>query len=265
MILVRSIAIATVILSTLFAAQESDSEKARDVVRSYEKGLLAIEGVREVAVHQIDGVTTISIRAETIQAKESVGILIGKKLGSFPVRIVVSTSPFADGSDKADPESSPAEVLCTHCPVHCGHPSSSQLTVVERKPDHSNPANSEPAKADPANVEPTLQEQCDVARKWMGLPRRKNVSDPCDIMVSWSDSPEKIRWVLANHLPHWRSKEMPGLRGSDKTGVNCPEHGSHNQGEIVCYTWVKHALECPLKSKVAFADVLPAAYKKAEK
>lgn len=260
----RTLILVAALLSTVFPAQDLETERAKEVARSYQKGLLAIEGVREVVVQQIGGVTTISIRAETVQARDTVALMTGNKLGSFPVRIVVSTIPFPEEGDKADPASKPPEPACTHCPIHCGHQSAS-LTVVEAKPSKQDPAKTDPAGADAVRTEPPPQEQCDVARKWMGLPRRKNAQNPCEEMVSWSDAPDKIRWVLSSHLPHWRSQEMPGLRGSDKTGVPCGEHGTHCQGEVVCYTWIKHAPDCPLKAKVAPADILPANLKKAEK
>ncbi|HLY07743.1 MAG TPA: hypothetical protein VKW04_00435 [Planctomycetota bacterium] len=248
----RLAAAAMALLAGFLAAQEPRPESADAVVRRYEKGLLAIQGVREITPEQRDGADVISIRVETVQAKETVSLLIGGKLGPFPVRIVVSATPLPE-SPPTDPPNAP-ERACAHCPIHCTA-STSRLTVAESK--------AEPSKAESPE---SPQEQCDVARKWLGLSRRKNPPGaPCEEMVSWSDSPEKIKWVISKRLPHWRSQDMPGLRGSDKGGIDCPEHGKHPQGEFVCFTWIKHHPACPLESKVAPMDLLQGFGRKSER
>jgi hypothetical protein len=65
-------------------------------------------------------------------------------------------------------------------------------------------------------------------------------------MISHTNDARRVTWVVKEGIPHWKSQELASLRGSDRTGVDCPEHGSHNAGEMVAYAWIKHRQFCPL-------------------
>jgi len=74
-------------------------------------------------------------------------------------------------------------------------------------------------------------------------------------MVGTSNSPSRIKWVISQGMPHWRSEEMPSPRGSDARGLPCAEHGTHNAGEMVSYAWVKHRQFCPLGAKQILKEI----------
>jgi len=241
---------------TIFAAVHLEQDKGpgvEDVIKTYEKHLRSIEGVREIAADQSGAEPTIIIRVESKNARDTIALLMGEKISGYPVKILLSSVPLSESQPaNADGTTQAAvDLTCTHCPIHCT--SNSHLTVVDPTPS-PNPGLT---KVEVPASETTSWDHCDVARKWLGLPRRgAPQGGACEVMVSWSDDPTKVKWALAQRLPHWRSKDMVSIRGSDKTGIPCPEHGSHNQGEFVCYTWIKHNPQCPLVAIVAPKDLL---------
>ncbi|HLY74368.1 MAG TPA: hypothetical protein VKU80_09640, partial [Planctomycetota bacterium] len=102
-----------------------------DVIHSYEKGLRRIEGVREIYPDQVGGVATITVRVETAEARDTVQFMIGEKLGGYPVRMLLSTTPLSGRPDSVSPEGrSPSEeASCIHCPLHCPLPSAHRTEV----------------------------------------------------------------------------------------------------------------------------------------
>lgn len=202
-----------------------------EVKYKHEASLKKIPGVQDVAVGGANGELRIVVRVDDAAARDAVRSYCGgERLDGTPVHVLV-----------AGPARS-----CASCPVHCRASGPGQ-TVAEAA-----------LKTSPGQTRIDLdrlddpryaRERCDVIRKWLGLPKLADVKVPCLEMVSWSNDPEKIRWVVAQDIPHWPSKEMPGLRGSDVNTLACPTHGTHIGGEVICYTWVKHRQFCPLGMK----------------
>ena len=92
-------------------------------------------------------------------------------------------------------------------------------------------------------------------RKWLGLPKLEDVDVRCTEMVGTSNNPARLKWVISQGFPHWRSQEMGALRGSDSVGIPCGEHGLHSQGEMICYAWVKRRQFCPLGAKQLLKEI----------
>ena len=92
-------------------------------------------------------------------------------------------------------------------------------------------------------------------RKWLGMPKLEEGDIRCQEMVGTTNNPARVKWVVSQGFPHWRSQDMPSPRGSDATGVPCNEHGTHNQGEMVAYAWVKHRQFCPLGAKQLLKEI----------
>lgn len=206
-----------------------------EVLLKHEKALKAIPGLLETTTGAVNGEKRIVIRVEDDRARDAVRTLLGEKAGGFPVHILVSRPGPADSG------------ACTHCPVHCK--GAGQTVATPAAP----PA---PPRFDTTRLEDPsyANERCDILRKWLQLPKLKD--DPaCMEMVSWSNDAAKVRWVIDQGLPHWRSREMAGVKGSDDAGLACREHGVHANGEIVCYTWIKHKLLCPLGMKQVLKEI----------
>lgn len=278
-------------------AQDSGTS-LEDVIRRYEKGILRIEGVKEIVPDRLKGKEVITVRVETSEARDTVLLVTQEKLESYPVRIVLSKHPLSSPSgpktpDKQDPQvaqvcagcpqhcppgpegrskadggpsrakhategRSPSkqkpEPACSHCPIHC-KPPEDHATEVEL----GTPATPESMEPPPAGAEKGSTEdlRCDVARKLRGLPPLKTGRCGCEEILSTSNNPDKIRWAIDKGLPHWVSKEMPGVKGNAKTGISCPVHGTHSTSEFVCYAWVKHGTSCPMKDILSPKDLNP--------
>jgi hypothetical protein len=202
-----------------------------EVILKHEKALKAIPGVIETTTGAVNGEKRIVVRVEDERARDAVRALLGERSEGFPVHIIVSRP------------SPPEAGACTHGPLHCKGPG--QTVAAPGTPKFDATRIDDPAYA---------QERCDIIRKWMGLPRLKD--DPaCIEMVSGSNDSAKLKWVIEQGFPHWKSKEMPGLKGSDTDALACREHGSHSIGEIVCYTWIKHKQFCPLGMKQVLREI----------
>lgn len=223
------------LLAGLATAQEDD-QAIWDAFAPYERTVRSVSGILEITVGKVKGERGILIRVQTTQAKESVQLLTSDRLGGYPIHVYVGTiTAAADG--------------CTRCPVHCG----GGKTVA----GGGRGSGSGPTKVDTTRLnDPTyIQDRCDVIRKWLGMPKLDDVDVRCTEMVSTSNNPARIKWAIAQGFPHWRSQDMPTARGSDSTGVPCPEHGVHSSGEMVCYAWVKHRQFCPLGTKQVLKEI----------
>jgi len=223
------------LLTALTLPQDGD-QAVWDAVAPYEKSIRGVAGVLEISVGQVKGERGILVRVQSPQARDSVQILCGERLGGYPLHVYLGTvvAPAAGG--------------CTHCPIHCG----AGATVAA--PGKGGPG---ATKVDTTRLnDPAYaQERCDVIRKWMGMPKLEEGDLRCTEMLSTSNNPARIKWAIAQGFPHWRSQEMTSPRGSDSTGVGCPEHGSHNSGELVCYTWIKHRQFCPLGARQLLKEI----------
>ena len=229
-----SAALATAALLTGMALAQDKSVTAWDVLLKNEKALRAIPGMIEMTVGAVNGEKRIVIRVEDERARDAVRALLGEKAEGFPVHIIVSRPASADAGG------------CSHCPIHCKDPG---RTVAAPGAGST--------KIDMNRLDdPTYaNERCDIIRKWTGQPKRTDGEPYCMEIVSWSNDPAKIKWVIEQGLPHWRSKEMSSLKGSDAGGIACPDHGTHSNGEIVCYTWIKHRQFCPLGMKQVMREI----------
>ena len=225
------------LLAGLAAAQEDD-QAIWDAFAPYEKTVRGVSGVLEITVGKVKGERGVLVRVQTTHAKDSIQILIGERVGGYPVHAFIGTvTAAADG--------------CTRCPIHCG---AGKAVATPGKGSGSGPGQT---KVDTARLnDPTyIQDRCDVIRKWLGLPKLDDVEVRCQEMVSTSNSPARIKWAISQGFPHWRSQDMPTARGSDATGVPCPEHGVHSSGEMICYAWVKHRQFCPLGAKQILKEI----------
>lgn len=233
---------AVVLLAGLALAQEKPASPW-DVLLRNEKALKAIPGLIESTVCAVNGERRIVIRVEDDRAREAVRSLLGEKADGFPVHVLVSRAA-----------ETPAG--CARCPLHCKGPGQ---TVVSPGGSSSSATGSPQGstKVDLNRLEDPsyANEKCDIIRKWTGLPKRTDGEPFCIEMVSWSNDPAKVKWVLDQGLPHWKSKEMPSVKGSDGAGLACAEHGNHAGGEIVCYTWIKHRQFCPLGMKQVLKEI----------
>jgi hypothetical protein len=222
-------------LAGMAAAQEDD-QAVWDAFAPYEKTIRSISGILEISVGKIKGERGILVRVQNVQAKESVQLLVGDRLGGHPIQAFVGTvAGAAEG--------------CARCPIHCG----AGKTVAGK----GSGSGAGPTKVDTARLnDPSYaQERCDVIRKWLGMPKLEEGDLRCTEMVSTSNSPTRIKWVISQGFMHWRSEEMPSPRGSDVRGVPCPEHGTHNPGDMICYSWVKHRQFCPLGAKQILKEI----------
>jgi len=220
------------------ASQPQDGDQAvSDAIAPYEKAIRGISGVLEISPGQVKGEPGVLIRVQTKEARDTVRILCsGDRLGGYPVLVYLGTV------------TAPAGGGCTHCPLHCGAGSTAAL------PGKGSPG---VTKVDMTRLnDPTYaQERCDILRKWLGLPKLEEGDLRCTEIVSTSNNPARIKWAISQGFPHWKSQDMPSARGSDATGVPCPEHGSHSSGEMVTYTWIKHRQFCPLGAKQVLKEI----------
>lgn len=268
-----------------------------EIIHRYEKGILRIEGVKEIAPDEVNGKGVITVRVETPDAREMVLLVTQEKLENYPVRVVLSKNPLPPrpGSKPPEAKTPPSPPACHHCPLHCP-PGPEALSEPAGKggkgklppPAHADPKkkpelvcshcplhcrNNEepgtvvepgtPAPQDPAgppgdgdktaNAEPL----CDVARKLRGWPPLKTGRFGCEEMLTTTNNPERIRWAIDKGLPHWLSKEMPGVKGNSREGISCPIHGSHSMSEFVCISWVKHGKFCPMKDTLSPKELTP--------
>jgi hypothetical protein len=227
------------LLALLLAAQDkADYDPIYDVFYKHEKALRKIPGVRNLTVGGLSGRLRIIVQLEDDSARAAVLAYTGETLEGFPVHFLGGGAP-------------PREAPCARCPVHCAGPGKTVATPAAPPPVATT------AKVDLTRLDdPAYQnERCDIIRKWSGLPKLPDSRPPCQEMVSWSNDPAKIKWVIQQGLMHWRSKEMPGLRGSDSNALDCPDHGPHGASELICYTWIKHRQFCPLGMKVVMDDI----------
>ena len=224
------------IAAAMSLAQEGD-RAVWDAIAPYEKAIRGVEGVLDISVGQVKGDRGVLVRVRTKEASDTLQVLFHGRVGDFPLQVYL-------GTVAAPP---PGET-CLHCPIHCGG-----------APPATPPARSAPGvtKVDTTRLDDPAyaQERCDVIRKWLGLPRLEEGDVRCREMVSTTNNPARIKWAIAQGFPHWRSQDLPTARGSDSSGVACPEHGSHNAGEMVCYTWIKHRQFCPLGAKQVLKEI----------
>ncbi|HLF92181.1 MAG TPA: hypothetical protein VJB14_01870 [Planctomycetota bacterium] len=212
-----------------------------EVLLKHEKALKAIPGLLEMTVAAVNGEKRIVIRVENDLSRDAVRARLGEKIEGFPVHILVSRPA----------PSNPAGGACGRCPLHCKGTGQTVATPAEKGTAPGTTKFDMGRIDDPAYV----QEKCDILRKWSGLPKRSDGDPFCIEMVSWTNDFAKVKWVLEQGLPHWRSKEMAGLRGSDSTVLVCADHGNHGGGEILCYTWIKHRQFCPLGMKQVLKEI----------
>jgi len=211
-----------------------------EVLLKHEKALKAIPGMLEMTVGAVNGEKRIVIRVENDQARDAVRARLGERVEGFPVHVLVSRPGPLDAAGGA----------CAHCPLHCKGTGQTVAAPAEKGPASGTTKFDMSRIDDPAYA----QEKCDILRKWLGVPRRTDGDPTCIEMVSWSNESAKIRWVLEQGLPHWRSKELGGMKGSDGAGLACSEHGNHG-GETICYTWIKHRRYCPLGMKQVMKEI----------
>ncbi|RPH47683.1 MAG: hypothetical protein EHM91_05450, partial [Planctomycetota bacterium] len=148
-----TIGMCLMLLTGLAAAQEDD-QAILDAFAPYEKTVRSISGILEITAGRVKGERGLLIRTRTAQARDSVQILLGDRVGDYPVHVYVGTvAATADG--------------CTRCPTHCG---SGTAAGTAGKASHSGPGQT---KVDTARLNDPgyVQERCDVVRKWLGQPR----------------------------------------------------------------------------------------------
>jgi hypothetical protein len=225
------------LLATASPAQDGD-QAVWDAIAPYEKLIRGVAGVQEITVGQVKGDRGVLVRVETKDARDTVRLLLsGERLGGYPVLVYVGTVPAP----------APASGGCTHCPLHCG--AGSPIATPAKGPGVTKVDTSR--LSDPAYA----QERCDIIRKWLGLPKLEEGELRCAEMLSTSNNPARVKWAISQGFPHWKSQDMPTLRGSDAAGIPCPEHGFHSPGETVCYTWIKHRQFCPLGAKQVLREI----------
>ena len=212
-----------------------------EVLLKHEKTLKAIPGFLDMTVAAVNGEKRIVVRVEDDRARDAVRALLGEKPEGFPVHILVSRPGLAEPGS------------CVHCPIHCKGPGQTVAAAPGTSAGSTSPGST---KIDMNRLDDPsyANEKCDIIRKWTGLPKRTDGEPYCIEMVSRSNDPAKVKWVLDQGLPHWRSKELPSLKGSDGTALLCPEHGNHG-AETICYTWIKHRQYCPLGMKQVMKEI----------
>jgi hypothetical protein len=284
-------------------AAQDPGTKLEDVIRRYEKGILRIEGVKEIAPDEGKG--AIAVRVETPEARDMVLFVTREKLEGYPVRVVLSKDPLSSqpGPKPSDRKEPAGDRACGHCAIHCptgsdGKSKEGRGTAKDKAPastssdsskkpepscshcllhckpieDHATvvepgPAGTPPPTPPPsagAEQTPDADVRCDVARKLRALPPLKTGRSGCEEMLSTSNNPDKIRWAIEKSLPHWVSKDMPGTKGNGRDGVPCAAHGNHSTSEFVCYSWVKHGRSCPMKDTLSPKDLVPPGKKGSE-
>jgi hypothetical protein len=218
---------ALILAALALGADAQDSgPSVYEIKYRYEKPLKRVRGVQDVSIAGSGGDLRLVIRVENDETREALRVLIGDQIGATRIHYSVS-----GGSTPSVPTSGATPASdCGNCPCPCHR----GRTVAE-------PRRTETEK------EKGPEEECDILRELRGLPRIKR-DVHCKQMVGWTNDPAKYKWLVDNGLPHWRSAEMSGLKGSDKTGVPCPEHGAHN-GEFLAYTYYKHRQFCPYGMK----------------
>jgi hypothetical protein len=219
-----------------------------------EKELKALPGVKEITVGSVSGEIRIVIRVESEPARDAVRKLCGEKLEGYPYYIIISSPTTGTVPESTNPSPATRRTdapLCTHaCPAHC----------KEAAPGHTlagpgGAAPPPPPKFDIDRIDDPkyAQEKCDILRHYFGLPKAKHEPPYCEQIISWSNDPAKVRWVIANGFPHWTSVDVVSLRGGGV--IDCPEHGRHAVNEVICYTWIKHRQYCPLGMKQILSDI----------
>jgi len=225
-------------LALLLAGQDAPYDPIHDVFYKHEKAIRKIPGVRNLSVGGLSGRLRIVVQVDDDSARAAVLAYTGETLEGFPVSIL--------GGASAPPA---REGACARCPLHCGGPG--KTVAAPAAPGQTQGKIDLSRLGDPAYA----NERCDLIRKWAGLPKLTDSKPPCQEMVSWTTDPAKLKWVIQQGLMHWRSKELPGLHGSGSNALDCPDHGPHTLGEIICYTWIKHRQFCPLGMKVVMDDI----------
>lgn len=208
------------LLSLALVAAAPQDPSVYEVKYKYEKSLRRVQGVQDVSVGGSGDDLRVVIRCDQ-EAADAIQTLVGVKLEGYKLHFVISGS---------------------------------RPTVAENS--NSRPTVAEPRKETTTKDRPSDDEPCDVIREVTGLPKRKDIKNGvvCKQMVGWTNDPDKIRWLIDNGIPHWYSQEMGGLRGSDRGGVSCPDHGTHN-GEFVAYTYIKHRNTCPYGREILIKEV----------
>ena len=220
------------------AASQEDDQAILEAFAPYEKTVRGISGILEITTGRVKGERGLLIRTRTPQARDSVQILLGDRVGDYPIHVYVGTVA-ATVDD------------CARCPIHCG---AGKTAATAGKGSGSGPGQTKVDTArlnDPAYV----QERCDVVRKWLGQPKLEEGDVRCREMVGTTNNAARIKWVISQGMPHWRSEDMPSPRGSDVRGLPCGEHGTHNAGEMISYAWVKHRQFCPLGAKQILKEI----------
>lgn len=222
----------------LATRQDAPYDPIHDVFYRHEKAIRKIPGVQNLSVGGLSGRLRIIVQVRDDEARRAVHAYAGDSLEGFPVYLLGGSAPAA-----------PDPAACSRCPLHCGGPGTT--VAAPAAPGQTRPKIDLSRLDDPAYA----NERCDIIRKWAGLPKLADSKPPCQEMVSWTNDPARIKWVIAQGIMHWRSKEMPGLRGSDSNTLDCPDHGPHGASELICYTWIKHRQLCPLGMKVVMDDI----------
>jgi hypothetical protein len=234
-----------VMLASDICAQEKPSE-AFELVAKYDQAVRSIRGVREITVGPVEDRQGVVIRVADEESGAAVRLLLGDKLGGRLGLFVIVSKAEA-------PAVAPGRCPGTcGCGPACGRP----LGMTQVAPVSSSPLRDSKVDVTRLNDPTYAYERCDVMRRWLGLPALKGEGAQCQEMISTSNDPDKIRWVVANGFPHQRSEEVGFLRGSDLKGLSCPQHGTHAAGEIICYTWIKHRQFCPMGIKQVLNDIL---------
>jgi len=202
-----------------------------EVRHKYEAALRQIKGVQEVSIGSVEGAMRLIVPVDSAESRQALVLLTGLELDGIALYVPVRrpTDDSATVASEPDPAGTTAaahDPRSCRCPCHEGR--GPGRTVAEEAPSDR-------------------YEQCDWFRKIMKKkPRKADPDTICHQRVGWTNEPEKIRWVLKEAFPHWRSKEMPGLKQEGGEPIHCGEHGSHDSGEVIAYTFVRHRRDCPI-------------------
>jgi hypothetical protein len=238
----------TLVLIAAAAAFAQDSN-IHETKFKYDKALRRIAGVLDVSVGGVNGENRIVVRVEDAGARDAVTTLTGGKVDGFAVHVLVSGTSAAAPAPPEPAPAAKASSSCAGCACPC-HAGPGRTVAEARKPE---------SKIDLTRLEDMdyTAEKCDVLREILGLPERDATNGVrCTQMTGWTNDALKLKWILAEGLPHWKAKEFVGLRGSDYKGADlkCELHGSHGNGEVVCYTYIRHRQFCPRGMKEMLKD-----------
>lgn len=223
-----------VLLAAPGRAQDKVIGNIYDAKAKYEKALKMISGVKDLSVMGVNSDLKLVLRVENEETRQAVSRLVGSKLDGHPLQVLTAGQK-AEGTEQAPGMTVAAPA---HSPQTCGCPCHRQAGKTVADPSKPAP------KVDLTRLDDKgyAAEECDVMREYVGLPKREAKNGVrCTQMIGWTNDPEKIKWVQKQNLPHWRSKEMPGL----------PNAGQ----DIICYTYIKHRQFCPLGMKQILDDI----------